>query len=164
MFRGGELPNGEIVTYGNVVELGLSDRYILFIRSEYYISPLVQVPNAALRVANVEGKDVVVNAAGHGLLVSGLHGLLSIGAVAASFDDRRAQLVDHPEQMANAEAARSAQNLALCSPLSTIVNELRLRSNKLARSPGAFPIAPKPWPAAYNRPESAATNRSEVGQ
>jgi hypothetical protein len=157
VFRGGELPNGEIVSYSNVVELSIAERYILFVRSEYYISPLVQAPSAVLRVAQLEGKDVVVNAAGHGMVLSTLHGLVSAGPVAASFDARQAELLEHIERAGRPEVARFKRALAICSPLSTIVSEFKQRSKKVTALARSFPVAPKPWPAGYQRPTSESS-------
>jgi hypothetical protein len=154
LFRGGELPNGAMVSYSDVVELSVAERYILFVRSEYYISPLVQAPGAVLRVAQLEGKEVVVNAAGHGVVLSALHGLVSAGPVAAPLGARQAELLKHVGRAGRPEVARSKRALALSSPLSTIVSEFKQRSKKVTARAGSFPVAPKPWPAGYQSPSS----------
>jgi hypothetical protein len=149
VFRGGELPNGDTVTYSNAVELSVMERYVLFVRSQYYISPLLQAEGAVLRVPRIDGREVVVNGAGQGLFVSGLHGLISIGAVAAPLDVRRAQLLEHPDLAGKPETSRSQRNLDLCSPLAHVVNEFRLRSSEVSGTVGELPIAPNPWPTGY---------------
>ena len=151
IFRGGQFPNGETVSYSNVIELLPGERYILFVRSEYYISPLLPGSGSVLRIATVGGRSVVVNQAGHGLLVSPRHGLLAVGAVAAGLEARNERLKSEPSLVAQPEPIQSLANLELCSPVAGVFAELRARSQKVQTSLGSFPTGPKAWPAQFLR-------------
>jgi hypothetical protein len=155
IFRGGQYPNGETLSYSNVIELSPGERYILFVRSEYYISPL-SGPASVLRITSVGGRSVVVNHAGHGLLVSPRHGFLAVGPVAAQLEARNEKLKSEPSLVAQPEPILSLSNLELCSPVAGVFAELRARSQKVQTSLGCFPTGPKAWPAEFLRDRQKA--------
>lgn len=88
VFRGGVLADGSIARLSHVPLLATGDRYILFLRPEYYVSPLVNSRHALLRIVKFAERSVVVDEYGHGIVISSAHGLLHLRRIAASLTAR----------------------------------------------------------------------------
>jgi hypothetical protein len=88
LFRTGYLPDGTIVGRSDTPQLTIGDRYVLFLRAHYTSSPLVNARHALLRIVSFGKRSIVVDEDGHALVASTAHGLVHLGQVAASVDDR----------------------------------------------------------------------------
>jgi len=75
-FRGGRTPFGQRQTYGNVPQLAVGSEYIMFLRGDFYISPLVptagniirSVSDGSRKIAVAEGNRVIYASSRHGLV------------------------------------------------------------------------------------------------
>jgi hypothetical protein len=168
LFRGGVLPDGMEVQYSNGLSLAAGEQYILFLRSEYYISPLLQAPGATLRVALLGGRRLPVNESGQALLASRAHGLIAQARVAASLEERLHLLSARPELAGKPESNEAPSAIAQASSLDQVVAVLRARGKSLGIKTGTYPLAPRPWPERYkarfqsSAAEAATLDASEV--
>ena len=87
-FRGGVTPEGMRQQWTSVPPLAVGDEYVLFLRAEYYVSPLIPALNGVLRAVRVQGRKIAVDAGGRVIRASARHGLLYGGTVSKSLSQR----------------------------------------------------------------------------
>ena len=75
-FRGGVTPQGMRQRWTNVPALAVGDEYVLFLRAQYYVSPLIPAQKSILRAVRVQGRRIAVDADGRVIRASARHGLL----------------------------------------------------------------------------------------
>lgn len=87
VFRGGITTEGLRVRFSSVPQLTTGERYMLFLRSDYYVSPIVPAPQALIREVAKGGVALAVDENGRAIVASQNFGLVVAGKVARALDE-----------------------------------------------------------------------------
>jgi hypothetical protein len=86
--RGGMRDDGLQESFSSRPVLTVGDRYVVCLVADFPVMPFIGGGNGLLRVANVDGKEIVVDEAGRALIASATLGLMPGPRVADSFHER----------------------------------------------------------------------------
>jgi len=154
--RGGLRSDGLSESWTLVPELVAGDRYVLFLRSSFYVSPFVSAEDSVLRVVRSGDQEVVVDRNGYALRGSEALGLLRGSKVADSLVERRQKLdnlrraADSRPMVANSalrpgeKSERAAANAEVAANAQTVLSLIRNVSKTRPRPPGRIVSGNRP--------------------
>lgn len=156
LFRGGITTEGLRLRFSSVPALSAGERYLMFLRSDYYVSPILPVPQGLIREVSVGGAPVAVDESGRAIVASRNFGLVTAGKVTRALDEVTKAAVAAPitGNSSAPEDSAAAQAQPAASSFASVRELIRGRAAR-APAPGAAVLETAPLSLPSAAPQSS---------